>query len=209
MTRPTTKPELSRHLAELFLSEGLDYTLRKYTCVEGMKADELDPKLAMLWRLYQDVATSIEAHVGASHDGIPSPSLDPWRLVIRHAIFYEGGPGIVIPKDGESYEDCLLRYELPLTDEDGEQCWKLVRVRRPLLAVSEIDGPALDYELILEGIEDELHDGGAPDLWQADWEEPLLSAAPGAEQALRLYMDLWGGRYVRVEANELHPEDRS
>lgn len=209
MTRPTTKAQLARQLADLFDREGLDYTLRRYTSIQGRNADELDPKLAVLWRMYLDVASAIEAHVGAGHYSVPEPTPEPWRIVLYHPEAYEGGWGLVIPSEGESYEDCLRRFELRLVGDDGKPCWRQVRVRRPQLDLAAMGGfSPIDYDLWVEHLDERLHQGDAPEGWQANWDEQLADGQDGAREAFDVHLEIWARRYVRVDAHELHPEDK-
>lgn len=124
-----------------------------------------------------------------------------WDRGILHEHGHEGGMGLLVPREEESNEECIQRWELsPLAS------WREVRVRHPRLEAPE--SLELDYtiESLVEQLDEWLSEGGQGE-WFGDYEEPLVEATEGARSSLRTLVEHWASRHVKVHLWEIHPDD--
>jgi len=111
-----------------------------------------------------------------------------WRRGIVHPRAWHGDEGILVPKDGESDEECLASRGLDLSVE-----WRVVECRRPTLpmghAIREVliamDEPELDFD------------------WWGNFDDQVVFLRDGAKVALADALAAWAETHVHVKAWEI------
>lgn len=136
--------------------------------------------------------------IDAGELGAMAPAPPQWVTGVLHSEGFEGVQGLLVPREGETPEQCIEREECRL-----DAPWRLVRIRRPIAPVNKA---GFSLEDLVDRVDQWLQEGREAD-WHGPYSEQVVVPAQGARTALTVLMERWAAQYLSVRLWEIHPDD--